>query len=94
VSTVFDVTGVAVDGGTSVAIDSGIDSITLTDDTTAPNVTIDVPQELESIVVEVPGIQGPPGVQNLYVQSDDPSKDGNGNTIWGTEQTNYIWIQT
>jgi anion-transporting ArsA/GET3 family ATPase len=40
----------------------------------------------------VTGPQGPPGAQNLYVQAADPSKDENGNTIWGAAETNYIWI--
>jgi hypothetical protein len=93
-STVFDVEGIFVEGESSVAIDSAIDTITITDAMAVQNVTLDVPQELETTVIQVPGIQGPPGVQNLYVQSDDPRKDGNGNTIWGTEKTNYIWIQT
>lgn len=38
--------------------------------------------------VAVPGPQGPPGLQNVFVQPTDPSAG------WGAGQTNFIWIQT
>lgn len=40
--------------------------------------------------IATPGVQGAPGVQNLYVQQADPAIQ-NG---WGQEQTNYVWIET
>jgi hypothetical protein len=90
VSTVFDVSGISIDGGSVLAVDANVDTVTISDVTTVPNVTISVPEEIESAIVEVPGIQGPPGLQNVYIQPNDPAVEFG----WGPEQTNYIWIQT
>lgn len=86
-STVFDVSGVNVADEFSTAFSSGIDSIEITDGTSFPSVTLTVPEDVETLTVEVPGVQGPPGLQNVYIQSDDPSSG------WGPEQAGYVWIQ-
>lgn len=86
-STVFDVTGISVDGGATTALIAGVDQVTITDATSIPNVTVSVPDPVDTVTVEVPGIQGPPGLQNVFVSSTDPSAG------WGAAQTGFIWIQ-
>lgn len=75
-STVFDVTGISVDGLTS-AID------------TTPAVDINV-DEVLTVEVQVPGMQGPPGVQNVFPQSNNPAVEFG----WGPEEEGFIWLET
>lgn len=35
------------------------------------------------------GPQGPPGLQNVYIQTNDPSVEFN----WGPEEEGFVWIQ-
>lgn len=92
-STVFDVESVSIIEDTTTTFLDGVDSVTITDATTWPSVTIDVPADMPAAIVEVPGVQGAPGLQNVYAQLADPSKDELGNTIWGAEETGFIWIE-
>jgi hypothetical protein len=87
VSTVFDVTAITVDGGTPIVASADVDVITISDVTTAPSIVIDQPDTVQSVTVEVPGIQGPPGLQNVFVGPDDPSAG------WGMAQKGFIWIE-
>lgn len=76
-STVFDITGISIDDGTVVTLENPV---------TVVNTTLNA---VESVVVEVPGMQGPPGVQNVYVQENDPAVEFG----WGMEEKGYIWIE-
>lgn len=87
-STVFDVTSVIVDGGNPAIFDTAIDTVTISDVTTTPSVTIDSPETVDVVTVEVPGMQGAPGVKNVYVQEANPATQYG----WGVEETDYIWI--
>jgi hypothetical protein len=91
-STVFDVASVSVDGGTALNVIQNAIEITIQDATTTPNVELTVQNEVGVVEVTTPGPQGPAGLQNVYVQATDPSKDSNGDTVWGSAETNYIWI--
>jgi hypothetical protein len=82
-STVFEVTSVSVDGGAASTFDAGIDTITIENAFDTPNVTISTPQDVEIVEVQVPGIQGPPGLQNVFVSDTAPS----------TPTLNDIWIE-
>lgn len=87
-STVFDVTSIVVDGGTPAAFDTAIDTVTISDVTTTPSVTISNPETVDVVNIEVPGMQGPPGLKNVYIQSENPATQYG----WGIEETNFIWI--
>jgi hypothetical protein len=50
-------------------------------------VLTDNPVQLVEVVSEGP--QGPKGVQNVYIQSNDPSVQFN----WGPAEEDYIWIK-
>lgn len=86
-STVFDVTAVTVDSGAPIAAAADVDVITISDVTTAPSIVIDQPDTVQSVMVEVPGLQGPPGLQNVFVGPDNPSAG------WGMAQKGFIWIE-
>ena len=91
-STVFDVTSVEVqaDTNTVFAVDS-VQSVTISDDMTPVSVTVDATDVVSQVNVEVPGIQGPPGLQNVHVGLTNPA------TIpgeeWGMAEKGYIWIE-
>lgn len=82
-STIFDVTAVSVEGNADVVISTAtMPTITVTD-MTVPQVSLKVEQEVEVLQIAVPGPQGPPGVQNLFVSSTPPQNP----------TLNDIWIQ-
>ena len=89
-STVFDVNALTVNGSGTTSMGTSITDIVITDATIVPNVDIIVNSEVESIEVQVPGPQGPPGLQNVYVGPTDPSVLYG----WGPEETDFIWIRT
>jgi hypothetical protein len=65
--------------------------------TTEPVASVEIVTDgaLGPVLTEiVTGPQGPPGLQNVFIQESDPSKDENGNTIWGMNELNRIWIPT
>ena len=78
-STIFDIAQVTVDDNLF-----DITGVSIGFSTTFPIVTTD------SIIVEVPGLQGPPGLQNVYAQTANPATQYG----WGVEETGYIWLQT
>ena len=74
-STVFDATALTVGQGTVPL---------------GPVVTVvDVVVPTATLVVNVPGVQGPPGLQNVYVQANDPAVEFG----WGAEQEGFLWAQ-
>jgi len=84
-STVFDATDMTVAELGLVAV--GVPtSLTISDATTIPSVTINAPQTVSTLTISVPG---PQGVKNVYVQSNDPAVEFG----WGADQTDFIWIQ-
>jgi len=90
VSTVFDVTAVTVDADTSTTFSvAGVDEVVITDATLVPDITLDAPEAVSGVIVEVPGMQGPPGLKNVYVQENDPAVEYG----WGPEEAGFIWIE-
>lgn len=92
-STVFDVTGITVSADVEIPVTiNSVESVTIADAMVTPTVTLESDLMVSQIDVEVPGPQGPPGVQNVYVGATNPA------TIpgqeWGAEEINYIWIRT
>lgn len=89
-SSLFDVTGIAVDEGQFVALIDGIQQVTVQVDQPVSTVTITADSGPEVLQIEVPGPQGPPGLQNVYIQTNDPSIEYS----WGMDEKDFIWIQT
>jgi hypothetical protein len=89
-STVFDINAISVNGGTTTSIGVAITEVVITDAMVVPNIDINIQAEPETIEIQVPGVQGPPGLQNVYVGPDDPSVLYG----WGPEEENFIWIRT
>lgn len=85
-STVFDIETIVADD-TEINVEHVPTTITLEDAITPLVIDIEIPNAIQVVTIEVPGPQGPPGVQNVYVQSTDPS------TGWGVEEENYVWIE-
>lgn len=56
------------------------------------NVTVKT-ADTKVVRVVTQGPQGPAGLQNVFVSATDPSKDKDGNLIWGPEQENFVWIR-
>lgn len=88
-----DIKSFVFEGHTEVVGQSAEISLTVSATPVAAVNISGTPATTNVVQVQVPGAQGPPGLQNVFVQSTDPSKDGSGNTIWGSAETNYIWIQ-
>lgn len=78
-STIFEVTSVTVDDNLF-----NISGAAIGFNVTYPIETVD------TVTVEVPGLQGPPGLQNVYAQTTNPAIQYG----WGVEETGYIWLQT
>jgi hypothetical protein len=87
VSTVYDATELTVDNETVLDLTNSVTTVTISDVTTVPDLTIDVANTVDTVQVEVPG---PQGVKNVYVQSNDPAVEYG----WGANQANFIWIET
>lgn len=89
-STIFDAAEITIDETTDVVLGSGSIStvdITLSQDVQTVEVTVDT--EIATAVIEVPGPQGPAGLQNVYVQANDPAVEYG----WGAEEAGFIWAQ-
>jgi hypothetical protein len=89
VSTIFDIDTIVADE-TTINVGSVPTTITLQDSLTPMQVALTVNTSPEIVAVEIPGPQGPPGLQNVYVQTTDPAVQYS----WGAAEANYIWIQT
>lgn len=68
---------------------SNIDTIQFVDAFTVPDVELNLDQTVDLIEVTVQGPQGPPGLQNVFVQTENPALQYG----WGPEQENYIWLE-
>lgn len=88
---VLDVTNLGVAELGFSNIGNSVDSITVTDAMSSPNVTLTVPTDISVVTISVPGLQGPPGAQNLYAQATDPSSVPG--EEWGLSEKGYVWIE-
>ena len=84
-STIFDIKTLTVDDGTVVDVSGTLNGGISAD--------ITVPNTIYALDIQVPGLQGPAGNQNVYTGTNDPSKDADGNTIWGAEETGNVWLK-
>ena len=88
-STVFDVTSITIDDGAPLGLSAGVDNVSISVVNVVETVTVSTPDPVDSAMVEVPGMQGAPGVKNVYVQLANPAV-ANG---WGMAEKGYIWIE-
>lgn len=89
-STVFDVDGIEISQQNDIPMTGSLSTTPAeVSIITTPVESIEISNIGDTVVteVQVPGIQGAPGVQNVYVSSTDPS------TGWGPEQSGYVWIK-
>ena len=89
-STIFDAAEISVEENPDVILGSGtiaVTEVTLSQDVQTVEIVVD--GEVATAQVEVPGPQGPAGLQNVYVQANDPSAEYG----WGPEQEGFIWAQ-
>jgi hypothetical protein len=89
-SLIWDVRSIEVDDQPEAVIGLNVDTIEITVDGVVTEVNLDFPNATETVQIETPGVQGPPGVKNVYIQTADPAIQYG----WGPEQENYIWIPT
>jgi len=89
VSSVFDVDTISIDESDAIDFSSKVESVEILVDSDIETVTITQPDDVRSVMVEVPGIQGEPGVKNVYVQSENPATQFG----WGAAEKGYIWIE-
>lgn len=86
---ISDVTAVEIDGGSPVPFDVSNPVIEIQDTTTPPSISIQVEATSQIVEVQVAGPQGPPGLQNVYPQTNDPSVEFG----WGPEEAGFVWLQ-
>jgi hypothetical protein len=86
---ISDVRTVIVDGTMTATFTQPVASIQINvPPPTAASIILTVPDGPEVIQIATPGVQGPPGVKNVYVQEADPAVQYG----WGPEDANKIWI--
>ena len=86
---ISEVAQMSVDGSPNITVGTGaIQTIEIIDTQQIPETEIIVPATTQVVEVEVPGVQGPPGVQNVYIQENNPAVQYG----WGPEETGYVWI--
>lgn len=84
-----DIATVSVNNGPAVTVSATSVSLTMPAPV-ATSVTVQTAGAVGPLLTAIEtGPQGRPGLQNVFVQSNDPAVE-NG---WGPEQTNYIWIK-
>jgi hypothetical protein len=86
---ITDVTELQIDSDDPIAVASSTTTITIQDAFVAPDVTITPSPGPEIIQIQVAGPQGAPGLQNVYVQENDPAVEFG----WGPEEEGFIWAQ-
>lgn len=82
-STLLEVTGISIDADSTFESVVSVSDVTITNAVVASSVTISNADEVPITTIEVPGRQGPPGVQNLFVSPTPPQNP----------KINDIWIQ-
>lgn len=80
-SSFADITSVSVDGQEDIVFGNPVTEIVIEDALLVPSIELQVPNEITTIEIAVEGPQGPPGVQNVFVQSTAPTSP-NLNDIW------------
>lgn len=88
-STVFDVDQISVAGGSSTSFQTSVTEVTIINAFQTPSVSIEAQTSSPVVQVEVPGMQGPPGLKNVYVQSTSPAAEHG----WGEDEKGFIWIE-
>lgn len=84
-----DIASFSIDGGPQVAVNTAEVALQLTPPV-ATEVTVSTSGPVGPVLTAIEtGPQGPQGVQNVYVQANDPAVEHG----WGPAQTNYIWIK-
>lgn len=86
---ISDVTDLEIEGEDTISIAAAVSSITIEDAFAVPDITITPFAGPEILEVQVAGPQGPPGLQNVYIQSNDPAVEFG----WGAEEAGFVWIQ-
>lgn len=87
-SLVWDAKSLLVEGNPELALAQSVATVEITTTLAVPEVTLDVPNSTQTVQVEVPGLQGPPGVQNVFIQPNDPAVEFG----WGPEDAGKVWI--
>lgn len=88
-STVFDVQSIVVDEDGPFTLGTVPQTVVIQDATTVPNIRIEADTQVTAVKVLVPGLQGAPGLKNVYVQPNDPAIEFG----WGPEEAGFIWIE-
>ena len=86
---ISDVTNLEIEGEDTISIAAAVSSITIQDAFVVPDITVTPFSGPEIIEVQVAGPQGAPGLQNVYIQSNDPAVEFG----WGAEEEGFVWIQ-
>ena len=87
-----DVAKVTVKREGSVVSTAPVTRLVVSSEWRVQNITVKT-ADTKVVRVVTRGPQGPAGLQNVFVSETDPSKDENGNLIWGPEQQNFVWIR-
>lgn len=82
---ITDVTSLEIEGEDPIAVSSQTTTVTIQDAFSVPDITITPATGPEIVEVQVAGPQGPPGLQNVYIQETAPD--------WGPEQEGFIWAE-
>jgi hypothetical protein len=69
--------------GPSVLFDADALTVSVTQPSNVSMVEITVPDDISTLTVETPGVQGPPGVQNLFVSDTAPADP----------EIGWVWIK-
>lgn len=88
-STILDAASIAIADRPLAAVGRIPQSITLTVPKGITSVGITVPDIHKTVDLSVPGVQGPPGLKNVYVQQNNPAVQFG----WGPEQEGFIWAR-
>jgi hypothetical protein len=86
---ITEVTVLDIEGEDPIAVSASITDIVVQDAFVAPDLTLTPATGPEIVEVQVAGPQGPAGLQNVYVQENDPAVEFG----WGAEEEGFIWAQ-
>jgi hypothetical protein len=90
VSLIFDAKSITVDADEPIEFSMpGIRNVDVSIDNPVTKVEVNVPNTVSEVAVEVPGLQGAPGLQNVYIRDTSPAIDFG----WGMNEKDYVWIK-
>lgn len=87
-SLIWDAKSILVDGDSAIAVDLNVATVEVNVALPVTEVSVSVPNSTQTVQVEVPGLRGPAGLKNVYIQAINPAEQYG----WGPEETNFIWI--